>query len=209
MTPSTMEELKPLADAVRPTSPALASALGGASAGVAVAALARSLLKDAQAAPGDVLKAAQGTDASTRNSIVAAEQSCDLRLRQSGSSLADLAPDVAKAVIDAGVQLQKQGFVDTEGARARQLASHDRVNEVLAYGVSLGFLAVLLALLFGGTYVNQGVYKDLLFTLLGVLGTGWANIIGFYFGSSAGSAQKTQAMSAALIDNGGSSGPSA
>ena len=41
--------------------------------------------------------------------------------------------------------------------------------------------------------------KELLFTLFGVVATGWANIIGFYFGSSASSAQKSQTISTALL----------
>jgi hypothetical protein len=49
--------------------------------------------------------------------------------------------------------------------------------------------------------VDGGV-KDLLFTLLGVVATGWANIIGFCFGSSVGSAQKSQTISSALLHSG-------
>lgn len=39
--------------------------------------------------------------------------------------------------------------------------------------------------------------RDLVFTLLGVIATGWATIIGYYYGSSSGSAQKTLALAQA------------
>lgn len=39
--------------------------------------------------------------------------------------------------------------------------------------------------------------RDLIFTLLGVIATGWATIVGYYFGSSSGSAQKTLALAQA------------
>lgn len=186
-----------LADAVRPQSPGLAAALGGPGAGIALAALGRSLLQDAQATADEVLAAVKGGDAAAQNAVVAAEQMCQLRLRESGSGLAALAPDVAKALISASVETAHQGFADTRDARARQLATQDRANEVLAYAVSAGFFLLLIVLLFFGDKVAP-TFKELLYTLLGVVGTGWANIIGFYFGSSAGSAQKTQAMVAAM-----------
>lgn len=194
---STSNDLTQLANAVRPVSPSLAQALGGPSAGIVVAALGRCLLQDVQASPDDILAALKKGDPATQNAILAAEESCQLRLRESGSGLAELSPDVAKALIEADVQKTQAQYADTEGARARQIATHDITNAVLAYGVSLGFFVIVFVLMRYGDHVTS-VYKDLLYTLLGVVGTGWANIIGFYFGSSAGSAQKTQALTAAL-----------
>ena len=43
----------------------------------------------------------------------------------------------------------------------------------------------------------------MLYTLLGVLATAWANIIGFYFGSSVGSLQKSQTLQASLLQPAG------
>ncbi len=49
--------------------------------------------------------------------------------------------------------------------------------------------------------------RDLLFTLLGVVATGWATIIGYYYGSSSGSAQKSLALAQALAEKGGRGTP--
>jgi len=157
------------------------------------------LLQDAQATAQDVLAAVKSGDPSSQQrAIVAAEQMCQLRLRENGSGLAELAQDVAKTLITASAETTQSGYIDTKDARARQLDSHDRTNEVLAYSVSVGFFLLLIVLIFFGNMVSTSNYRDLLFTLLGVVGTGWANIIGFYFGSSASSAQKTQVMADAL-----------
>jgi hypothetical protein len=99
-----------------------------------------------------------------------------------------------------------QTTVANNAARALQSAGHDRTSRNLAYGVtSMFFLLVLILVVISCICGQQGVaidgdIKNLLFTLFGVIATGWANIIGYYFGSSAGSAQKTQAMSDALAN---------
>ncbi|CAB3802667.1 hypothetical protein LMG28688_05611 [Paraburkholderia caffeinitolerans] len=193
----TSNDLEQIANAVRAVSPSLAQALGGPSAGIVVAALGRCLLQDVQASPNDILTASKNDDPATQNAILAAEESCQLRLRESGSGLAQLSPEVALAVISDDEHTQQLKYGDTEGARARQIATHDLTNSILAYVVSACFfLLVVLLMVYGDKATTQ--YRELLFTMLGIVGTGWANIIGFYFGSSAGSAQKTQALTAAL-----------
>jgi hypothetical protein len=195
-----MQSLKALADLVRGTAPGLASLLTGPSAAIAVAALGRTLINDAQGPIADVVNAAHGTDPSVRLGIISADQACQLRLREGGITLAALQPDVATKVVDATVTISDQAYKDTADARARQMATHDTTNSVLAYATTAAFVAMVIVLVFFGKYVDAGV-KDLLFTLLGVLGTGWAGVISYYFGSSAGSAQKTQAMTAALLQS--------
>ena len=44
-----------------------------------------------------------------------------------------------------------------------------------------------------GTQVVQP-YRDILMTLMGVIGTAWAGIISFYFGSSVGSRQQSETL---------------
>jgi len=85
-----------------------------------------------------------------------------------------------------------------------QTASHDQTTRLLAYIVTAMFFLVLAAIIYEGRPMDKpgsvdATFQNLLFTLLGILGTGWANVIGYYFGSSAGSAQKSQTISNALM----------
>ena len=81
--------------------------------------------------------------------------------------------------------------------------AHDSTNQVLAYFVTGAFFALIVLLMFSTEIMPKATtdagVKDLLFTLLGVVATGWANIIGFYFGSSVGSAQKSQTIRSVLL----------
>jgi hypothetical protein len=97
----------------------------------------------------------------------------------------------------------RQTVQGTENGLERQIIAHDFTNQVLAYLVTGIFFALIVLLMFSTEIMPKATtdagVKDLLFTLLGVVATGWANIIGFYFGSSAGSAQKSQTISTALL----------
>jgi ABC-type Na+ efflux pump permease subunit len=205
--------LKTLQDAIASPAPVLAKLLGGANAGIAVAALGKSLLGDAQAALADIVTSAQSPDANTKLRVTEAEQEAQLRLSQSqaNASLADLSPQVAGQLIQATTDQTKVLADDTANARQMQIALHDKTNARLAYIVTGAFFLLIIILIFYGKQIadvagGEGI-KDLLFTLLGVIATGWANIIGFYFGSSSGSQQKSQTLSAALLQKPTNSGP--
>lgn len=66
--------------------------------------------------------------------------------------------------------------------------TNDRTNSYLAYIVTVGFLLTIV-LVSRQNNVTQG--NGVLQTLLGILGTGWASIMAFYYGSSVGSREKT------------------
>jgi hypothetical protein len=94
-------------------------------------------------------------------------------------------------------------------ALQRQIIAHDFTNQVLAYLVTAAFFALIVLLMFSNAIMPKDTgAKDLLFILLGVVATGWANIIGFYFGSSVGSAQKSQTISSALLHGNPTESPS-
>jgi hypothetical protein len=199
--------LNAMETAIAKDAPGLAALLAGPNAAMATSALGKALLGDSQASLAEVAAAVQQGD---KLKIAAAEQEVQLRLRQaSGGSLADL----PAALPGRGVATPADGAdtdraerdKDTDSARQMQIKTHDRTNKYLAYIVTAGFFGLITFLMYTVEHpIAQidGGLKDLMFTLLGVVATGWANIIGFYFGSSAGSAQKSQTIAAALLPGG-------
>jgi hypothetical protein len=170
----------------------------------AVASVGKALLANAKAPLGDVAQGAQNGD---RVKTAAAEKEGQLALRQDqGASLGGV--DGSSPGTNGPARPTVQG---TENGLQRQIIAHDFTNQVLAYLVSGAFFTLIVLLMFSTKFLSKddtGV-KDLLFTLLGVVATGWANIIGFYFGSSAGSAQKSQAINSALLHGKPAESPSA
>lgn len=71
-----------------------------------------------------------------------------------------------------------------------------RVGGVLALLIVLGFFGTLAACMYA-IYERVTVdsqLKDVALVLLGALGTMTANVVGYYFGSSLGSAHKTDVL---------------
>lgn len=101
------------------------------------------------------------------------------------------------------VQMQKLGFENVEklaaidaedraSARAREIALKDRLPAILSIGVTLGFFT-LLALLAFRTIPDTS--REIVVAMTGTLGTAWIGIVNYYFGSSAGSARKSDTIS--------------
>lgn len=68
------------------------------------------------------------------------------------------------------------------------------IKAVLAVLVTLGFFGVMGAMVLG--YVRAGDNNSML-VLLGALGSSWGAIINYYFGSSDGSARKSELLAQA------------
>lgn len=113
-----------------------------------------------------------------------------LQLRQADlnfkEQMAQLEVDILKIAAD-----------DRASARARQVALKDRTLPAMAWTIMVSWVGCVAALFM---VVPPGANKDLLLLLLGVLTGGAKDVVGYFFGSSAGSARKTEMM------NGGKSG---
>jgi hypothetical protein len=192
--------LATLKTAIEPGAPTLASLLDGPNAIISIRAVAKTLLGDSEAPLPDVVTSAQTAD---KLKLAAAEQEAQLRVRQNSSrSLQDLAPPPAAEPATTAPA--------APATRQTQIAEHDATAKWLAYIVTAAFFGLIAILLYASWKGNNlpSDAANLLLVLLGVVATGWSNIIGFYFGSSAGSAQKSQTISDALLQANKGAAPS-
>jgi hypothetical protein len=153
--------------------PALATALGGPLAGVAVKTIATHLLGKPDAKEEEVEAAIIGADPQTL-----------LKLKE-------IDADFKKAMTAAGIRLEEIASEDRASARARQVGLKDSTPAILAYAVTLGFFGVLGFMLVNGKPATGG---DALLVMLGSLGTAWAAITSYFFGSSSSSRQKDETL---------------
>lgn len=153
--------------------PVLATAAGGPLAGVATKAIAAKLLGNADAKPDDVEAAVLGAGPETL-----------VKLRE-------LDQQFEKDLQAAGIELEKISANDRANARAREIAVKDYTPAGLAFLITAGFFGTLGWMLVNGKPVTGG---DALLVMLGALGGAWASVCSYYFGSSAGSKLKTEAL---------------
>ncbi len=166
---------KDLASTVGKAAPILGTLLGGP-AGAAVGAIVASAL-------------GTGNDPAEVEKAIAADPASLVKLRDIEATktvrLQELATDMAK------VDLQTAA-ADRASARDREAKTGDSFTpRTLALLVTAGFFGVLGYLLVEGKPQAGG---DALLVMLGSLGTAWTAIISYYYGSSAGSAAKTDLL---------------
>lgn len=159
--------------------PFLVSAIpgGGIASQVARAAIGSALKVDA---PKDETETAELLAKATPEQMLLLKQEEDtfrLRMQELGFTNA--------------VDLEKISSDDRANARARQISLQDITPTVLAVAVTLGFFGLLGLICYHE--VPPGM-KDVLIAMIGSLGTAWISVVTYYFGSSSGSADKTQLL---------------
>jgi hypothetical protein len=90
-----------------------------------------------------------------------------------------------------GVDMETLRLQDVANARAREIAVRDNTPKVQSYLTTAGFFAALI-----GAFMMDipDGSKAIVFSMIGSLGTVWISQQGYYFGSSSGSAAKTDAL---------------
>ena len=166
---------KDIASTVGKAAPILGTLLGG----------------PAGAAVGSIIASALGTGntAEDVSAAIAADPAAMVKLREIEASktvrLQELAADMAKHEIATAA-------ADRASAREREAKTGDTFTpRALALLVTAGFFGVLAYLLVEGKPAAGG---DALLVMLGSLGTAWTAIVSYYYGSSAGSAAKTDLL---------------
>ncbi len=162
---------------VRTVAPTIASVFGTPLAGMAVKAVADAVLgpEEAKDNPEQKLQAAL---ASASPEVLERIKKADQEFKLNMQKL--------------GVDIEKIAAEDRASARAREIAVRDRTPQILAFSYTLGYFALLFVVMFHD--LPDGAH-DLLNTLIGVLSAAQVGIMTYYFGSSAGSARKTELLS--------------
>jgi hypothetical protein len=164
---------------VRTIAPAIASAFGTPLAGLATKAIVDIFLGGDEKDVDEATLAAAVQNA-TPDQLIALKQA-DLQFQK----------DLAALEVD----LERIAASDRDSARKRESTTGDVwTPRALALGVTIGFFGILCWLIAAGTPDAGG---DALLVMLGSLGTAWAGMMTYYFGSTAGSARKTTLLARA------------
>lgn len=161
-------------DVVGAVAPALASALGGPLAGIAVKAIA-----------GKVLGKPDATEQEVAQAILGMPPEALVKLKE-----AEL--ELQKHLADSGVKLEDIHQRDRDSARKREADVRDFVPGLLAALVVSGFGWTVYTLLAGATPPAES--REVLYMMLGALSSALAQVLAYYFGSSSGSKEKTSAL---------------
>lgn len=156
--------------------PMLGAALGGPLGGAAVGVIAEALGLNEQSEA--AIKAAlSGTTPEQMLALKNADQVFTVKMRELG--------------FQNERDMEGLAVSDRDSARKREMAVGDHTTRNLAYAITVGFFSVLGCLMFGEVDAES---KDVLLIMLGSLGSAWAGVIAYYFGSTATSKQKNELL---------------
>jgi len=169
--------MEPLLNLVRTVAPSIATAVGGPLAGMATRAISEALLGKPDGTEDELVEAAKTATPEQLLALKQAEQDFTVRMKE------------------LEIDIQRIDAADRNSAREREIKVGDWTPRALAAAVTLGFFGVLSWMISYGLPANGG---EAMLVMLGTLGTAWGAIISYYFGSSAGSREKTQQLNQVL-----------
>jgi len=152
--------------------PALATALGSPLAGAAVSALSRAVLNKADGTEKELSAALANVSPETLAQIKKADQ------------------DFATKMAELGVDLEKIAAADRDSARQREVKTGDSWTPRLLAGIVVcGWMLVQWFLL---NHIVPQEMRDIVMRSLGTIDMALGLVLGYYFGSSAGSDKKNE-----------------
>ncbi len=163
-----------LLDLVRTVAPSIASAVGGPLAGMATKAISEALLGKPDGSEEELLQAATKATPEQLLALKKAENDFALQMRE----------------LD--IDLERIAGADRDSARNREIKTKDLTPKILAAGITVGYFGVLFYMLTHGLPTTGG--SEAMLVMLGTLGTAFGGVMAYYFGSSAGSKEKTEAL---------------
>ena len=155
--------------------PTVATALGGPLAGLAVKTLSEALFGHQDASESDVSAALMNATPEQLQKLKETDASFKVKMKE----------------LD--IDLEKISAADRDSARNMQIHTNDWIPRVLAILITIGFFGILVWMLIKGMPPTG---TEALLMMLGALGTAWTGVVNFYYGSSAGSKAKTDALTA-------------
>jgi hypothetical protein len=159
---------------VRTVAPTIASAVGGPLAGMATRAISEALLGRPDGSEADLAEAAAKASPEQLLALKQAENEFAVKMRE----------------LD--IDLERIANEDRNSARHREIQTRDWTPRVLAGLITVGYFGALFYMLRNGLPQHGG--SEAMLVMLGTLGTAWGGVVAYYFGSSAGSKAKDEAI---------------
>lgn len=166
--------MEQLLNLVRTVAPSIASAVGGPLAGMATKAISEALLGKPDGTEEELAQAATKATPEQLLALKKAENDFALQMRE----------------LD--IDLERIAGADRDSARNREIKTKDWTPKILAGGITVGYFGVLFYMLTHGLPTTGG--SEAMLVMLGTLGTAFGGVMAYYFGSSAGSKEKTEAL---------------
>jgi hypothetical protein len=169
---------------VSSVAPFIGNMIAGPLGGSAMAALSTALLGKPNASQDEIAAAINVATPDQLLKLQQADQTYKLEMAKLGIDEQKIAADDRKSARDREMKLAETG-------------NKDNTPKILAYATTVGFF-VLLFIMALKPMDNSNAVLDV---MVGSLGAAWLGIIGYYYGSSAGSLVKTKIMSQNMAAN--------